>query len=168
MGSGGEIILINKKWWCSSMFKDFCCSIAKACLTLWPHGLQHTGPPCPLLSLGVCSNSCPLSQSCHPTILSSVAPFSSCPQTFPDRGFSNELARHIKWPKNWSLSFSINHSNEYSEFISFRIDLFDLLAVQGTLRSLLQHHSSNASLLWHSAFFMVQLLHPYMTTGRMK
>ena len=80
--------------------------------------------------------------------------------------FSNESVLHIRWPKYWSFSFSISPSNEYSELISFRIDCLDLPAVQGTLKSLLQHDSSKASILQHSAFFMVQLLHPYMTTGK--
>ena len=80
--------------------------------------------------------------------------------------FSNESALHIRWPKYWNFSFSINPSNEYSELISFRMDWLDLLAVQGTLKSLPQHHSSKASILPHSAFFMVQLSHPYMTTGK--
>ena len=93
---------------------------------------------------------------CHPFLL----PPSICPSI---RVFSNELLLLIRWPKNWS--FSLSPSNEYSRLISFRIDCFDL-AVQGTLRSLLQHHSSKASILWHSAFFMVQLLHPHMTTGK--
>ena len=89
------------------------------------------------------------------------------PSTFPRiRGFSNESALHIRWPKYWSFTFSISPSTEYSGSISFRIDWFDLLAVQGTLKSLLQHHSSKASVLWCSAFFMVQLSHPYMTTGK--
>ena len=87
------------------------------------------------------------------------------PSVFPSiRVFSNGLALHIRWPKYYSFSFSISPSNEHSGLISFRIDQFDLLAVQGTLKSLLQHHSSKASILWHSAFFMVQLSHPYMTT----
>ena len=86
---------------------------------------------------------------------------------FPSiRVFSNESVLCIRWPKDWSFSFSISPSNEYSGLISFRMDWLDLLAVQGTLRSLLQHHSSKASILWHSAFFMVQLSHPYMTTGK--
>ena len=80
--------------------------------------------------------------------------------------FSSESVLHIRWPKNCSFSFSIRPSNEYSGLTSSRIDWFDLLAVQGTLKSLLQHHSSKASILWHSAFFMVQLSHPYMTTGK--
>ena len=82
------------------------------------------------------------------------------------RVFSNESVLRIRWPKYWSFSFSISPSNEYSGLISFRIDWFDLLAVQGTLKSLLQHHSSKASILWCSAFFIVQLTHPYMTTGK--
>ena len=89
------------------------------------------------------------------------------PSIFPSiRVFSNESALHIRWPKYWSFNFSISPSNEYSWLISFRRDWFDLLAVQGTLKSLLQHHSSKASILWLSAFFMVQLSHPYMTTGK--
>ena len=87
---------------------------------------------------------------CHPLLLQ--------PSIFPSiRVFSNESVLHIRWPKNWSFSFSISPSNEYSELISFRIDWFDVLLVQGTLKSLLQHHSSKASILWCSAFFMVQL-----------
>ena len=89
------------------------------------------------------------------------------PSIFPSiRVFSNESALHIRWTKYWSFSLSISPSNEYSGLISFRIDWFDLLAVQGTLKSLLQHHSSKASILWHSTFLMVQLSHPYMTTGK--
>ena len=82
------------------------------------------------------------------------------------RVFSNDSALCIRWPKYWSFSFSISPSNEYSELVSFRIDWFDLLAVQRTVKTLLQHHSSRASILWHSAFFMVQISHPYMTTGK--
>ena len=89
------------------------------------------------------------------------------PSVFPSiRIFSNELSLYIRWPKYWSFSFSTSPSNEYSGLISFRIDWFDLLAVQGTLKSLLQHHSSKASILQHSAFFMVQLSYPYVTTGK--
>ena len=88
------------------------------------------------------------------------------PSIFPSiRVFSNESVLHIRWPKYWSFSFSISPSNEYSGLISFRIDCLDLLAVQGTLKSLLQHHSSKVSILWSPAFFIVQLSHPYMTTG---
>ena len=96
---------------------------------------------------------------CHPLLL-------LLPILPSIRVFSNESALHIRWPKYWSFSFSFSHSNEYSGIISFRIDWFDLLAIQGTLKSLLQHHSSKASVLWHSAFFIVQLSHPYMTTGK--
>ena len=89
------------------------------------------------------------------------------PSIFPSiRNFSKESVLHVRWPKYWSFSFSISPSNEYSGLISFRIDWWDLLAVQGTLKSLLQHHSSKASILQRSAFFMVQLSHPYMTTGK--
>ena len=89
------------------------------------------------------------------------------PSIFPSiRVFSNELALCIKWPKYWSFSFSLSPSNEYSGLISCRMDWLDLLAVQGTLKSLLQYHSSKASILWRSAFFIVQLSHPYMTTGK--
>ena len=96
---------------------------------------------------------------CHPLLLPPSI-FSSI------RVFSNEPVLHIRWPKYWSFSFNISPSSEYSRLISFSIYWFDLLAVQGTLKSLLQHHSSKASIFWHSAFFMVQLSHPYMTTGK--
>ena len=96
---------------------------------------------------------------CYPLLL--------LPSIFPNiRVFSNELVLHIRWPKYWSYSFSISPSKEYSGLISFRIDWLDLLAVQGTLKSLLQHHSSKASVLQRSAFFIVQLSHPFMTTGK--
>ena len=96
---------------------------------------------------------------CHPLLLP--------PSIFPSiRVFSNQSVLHITWPKYWSFSFSNSPSNEYSGLISFRTDWFDLLSVQGTLKSLLQHHSSKGSILWCSAFFMVQLSHPYMTTGK--
>ena len=120
------------------------------------HGLQHTRLPCPSPTPGVYSNSCPLSQRCHPTISSSVVPLSSCLQSFPASGsfpMSQYLA--IQWPKYWSFSFSVSPSNEYSGLISFRMDRLDLLVFQGTLKSLLQHHSSKASIIWHSAFFIV-------------
>jgi len=94
-------------------------------------------------------------------------PLPLLPSIFPSiRVFSNESVLHIRWPKYWSFSFSISPSNEYSGLISFRIDWLDLLAVQQILKSLLQHHSSKASILWCSAFFMIQLSHPYMTTGK--
>ena len=134
--------------------------------SLWPHGLQHTRPPSPWPTPRVCSNSCPLSHLCHPTISSSVVPSFTCLQPFPASGpFSMSQFFTIRWPKYWSFSFIIRPSNEHSGLISLRIDSFDL-TVQGALRSLLQRHSSKASILWHSAFFMVQLSHPYMTTGK--
>ena len=96
---------------------------------------------------------------CHPLLL--------LPSVFPNiRVFSNESALHIRWPQYWSFSFNISPFNEHPGLISFRMDWLDLLAVQETLRSLLQHHSSKASILWCSAFFIVQLSHPYMTTGK--
>ena len=135
--------------------------------SLRPHGLQHARPPCLLPAPRVYSNSCPLSWWCHPTISSSVVPFSSCLQIFPSiRVFSNESILCIRWPKYWSFSFSISPSNEYSGLISFRMDWLDLLAVHGTLKSLLQHHSSKVLTFQCSALFIVQLSHPYKTTGK--
>ena len=111
-----------------------------------------------------CLNSCPVSWWCHPAIASSVAPLLFLPSVFPSkRVFSSELALHIWWTRYWSFSFSTSSSNKYSGLISFRIDWFDLLAVQGTLKSLLEHHNSKASILQRSAFFMVQLSHPYIS-----
>ena len=134
---------------------------------LRPHGLKQARPPYPLPAPIIYSNSCPLSRWYHPTISSSVIPFSSCLQFFPSiRVFSNEPILCIRWPKYWNFSFSIRPSNEYSGLIAFRMDWLDLSVVQGTLKSLLQHHSSKASIFWHSAFFIVQLSHPYMTTGK--
>ena len=131
-----------------------------------PYGLQHTKLRCPsptpitncwsllkLMSIELVMPS---------TITSSVVPFSCCLQSFAASG-SFPMSQ---WPKYWSFSFSISLSNEYSGLIAFRIDWFDLLAVQGTLKSLLQHHSSKASILWHSAFLIFQLSHPYMTTRK--
>ena len=122
--------------------------------SLRPHGLQYTAPPCPSLSLGVCSNSCPLSQWCYLNISSSASPLSCCLQSFPASVFSNEWTLYIKWPKYWSFSFSISPSIEYSGLISFRIDWFDLPAVQRTLKSLLQNDSLKELILWCSASFM--------------
>ena len=135
--------------------------------SLWPHGLQNARLPCPSPTSRACSNSCPSSQWCHPTISSSVIPFSSHLQlllalgSFPRSQFFTSGGQRI----GVSASASIPY-NEYSGLISFRIYWLDLLAVQGPLKSLLQHHSSKASILQHSAFFIVQLLHPYMTTGK--
>ena len=140
-------------------------SVAQSCLTLRPHGLQHTRPPGPSSTPEAYSNSCPLSRWCHPTISSSVVAFSSCSQSFPASG-SFQMFFTSVWPKYCSFSFSISPSNEYAGLISFKMDGLDLLAVQRTLKSLPQHYSSKASILRHSAFFIVQLSHPYMTTGK--
>ena len=126
--------------------------------SLQPHGLQHTRPPCPSPTPRACSHSCPLSWWCHPTI-SSCRSLLLLPSVFPSiRVSSGDSVLHIRWPKYWSFSFNITPSNEYSGLISFRMDWLDLLAVQGTLKSLLQYHSSKASILWPSAFFIVPTL----------
>ena len=129
-----------------------------------PHGLQHPRPPFPSSTPQVYSNSCPLSWWCHPTISSFVVPISSYLQSFPASG-SFKMSQFFA-SKYWSFSFNISPSNEHPGLISFRMDLLDLLAVQRTLESLFQHHSSKASTLRHLAFFIVQLWHPYMTTGK--
>ena len=132
-----------------------------------PHGLQHARLPCPsptprsLLKLMSIQSVMPSNHLilCHPLLL--------LPSILPSiRVFSNESVLCIRWPKYWSFTFGISPSNEYSGLISFRMDWLDLLAVQGTLKSLLQHHSSKASILQCSAFFTVQFSHPYMTTGK--
>ena len=133
--------------------------------SLWPHGLQHARLPCPSLSPRAGSNSCPLSQWCHLNISSSVIPFSSCPQSFPASGSFSMSQLFASGDHSRSFSFSISPSNEDSGLISIRIDWFHLLAVQGTLKSLLQHNS-NTSILQGPAFFMVQLSHPYTTIGK--
>ena len=102
----------------------------------------------------------------HPAISSSLVPFSSYPQSLPASGTSSESTLRMRWTKYWSFSFSVSSSNEHPELISFRMDWLDLPEAQGTLRSLLQHHSSKASILRCSAFFTVQLSHPYMTSGK--
>ena len=134
--------------------------------SLQPQGMQNTRLFCPSQSPRACSNSCLLSQLCHPTISSSVIHFFFCLQSFPASVFYYESALPIKWPKYWRFSLSIRHSNENLGFISFRIDWFDLPAVKGTLKSLLYHHSSKVSILQCSVFFMVQLSHAYVTTGK--
>ena len=144
-----------------------CCSVTQSCplfATPWTTARQaslsinnsQSLPKLVSIKSGMPSNQLVL---CCPLFL--------LPSVFPSiRVFSNESALHIRWPKYWSFSFSISPFNEYSGLISFRIDWLDFLAVQGTLKSLLQHHSSKASILRRSAFFIVQLLHPYMTTGK--
>ena len=132
--------------------------------SLQPHGLQHARLPCPSLTPGVCSNSCLLSHWCH---ITSAILFSFLASVFPSiRVFSKWVSSLHHVAKVWSLSFSISSSNEYSGLISFRIDWFHLFAVQGTLKSLLQHYSLKASILQCSVFFMVQLSHRNMTTGK--
>ena len=131
--------------------------------SLWPRGLQHARPPCPSPTLGACSNaSVMLVMPANHLLL--CCPLLLLPSIFPSiRIFSSESVLHIRWPKYWSFSFSISPSNEYSGLTSFKIDWLDLLAVQGTLKSLLQHHSSKASVLQCSGFFIAQISHPYMT-----
>ena len=135
--------------------------------SLWPHESQHTRPPCPSPIPGVYSNSCPLSWWCHPAISSSVVPFSSCPQSLPASGSFPMSKLFASGSQSIGVSaFSIRPSNEYSGLNSFRMYWLDLLAVQGTLKSLVQHDSSKASVLQHSALFTVQLSHPYIPTGK--
>ena len=134
---------------------------------LWPHELQHTRLPCPSLFTWVCSNSCPLSQWCHPIISSSVSPFSSCPQSCPASGNfpMSQLFPSGSQSIEASASASVLPMNIQGWF-PLGLTGFDLLAVQGALKSLLQHHGLKASILQLSAFFMVQLSHPCMTTGK--
>ena len=141
-------------------------SLTQLCPTLRPHEPQHTRPACPSPTPGVHPNPCPLSRWCHPTISPSAIAFSFCPQSFPASESFQMSQLCIRWPKYWSFNSNISPSNEHPGLISFRMDWLDLLAVQGTLKSLLQHHSSKASILRCSAFFIVQLSHPYMTTGK--
>ena len=133
--------------------------------SLWPHGLYQAS-----LSFTICQSLLKLMsiESMMPlNRLILCCPLLLLPSIFPRiKVFSNESVLHIRWPKYWSFSFNISPSNEHPGLLSFRMDWLDLLAVQGTLKSLLQHHSSKASSLWHSAFFMVQLSHLYMTTGK--
>ena len=142
-------------------------SVAQSCPALRPHEPQRARPPCPSPTpessqthvhwIGDAIQ--PSWDGCRPLLL--------LPSSFPSiRGFSNESALRIRWPKYWSFIFKISPSNEHPGLISFRMDCLDLLVVQGTLKSLLQHHSSKASILWHSAFFIVQFSCPYMTSGK--
>ena len=142
---------------------QFSCSVVSD--SLRPHGLQHARPPwvnsqslLKLMSIESVMPSNHLILCCPLLLLTSILPNISI--------FSNESALCIRWPKYWSFSFSISPSKEYSRLISFRMDWMDLLAVQGTLKSLLQHRSSKASVLWHSVFFIVQISHLYMTSGK--
>ena len=125
--------------------------------SLRPRESQHARPPCPSPTPRVHSNSRPSSWWCHPAMSSSVVPFSSCPQSLPASGSFPMGQLRMRWPKYWSFSFSINPSNEHPGLISFRMDWLDLLAVQVTLKSLLQHHSSKASILWLPYLVIVNL-----------
>ena len=144
---------------------QFSCS---ACQTLWPHGLQASRQA----SLSITNSQSLLKLMFIKSVMPSnhlilCCPLLLLPSNFPSiRVFSSESVLHIRWPKYWSFSFSISPSNEYSELISFRMDWSGLLIVWGTLKSLLQHHSSKASVLQCSAFFIVHLSHPYMTAGK--
>ena len=137
--------LQNLFWVCGELVQVS--SVPQSCLTLPPHGLQHAWLPCPSLTPRTCSNSCPWSQWCHPTISCPVIPFSSCLQSFPTSRAFPMSHLSFRWPEYWSFSFSISPSNEHPGLLSFRMDWLDLLAVQETLKSLLQHHSSKASIL---------------------
>ena len=132
-------------------------------VSLWAHGLHHARLPCPSLSLRACSNISPLSQWCNPTLSSSLAPLASFLQYFPGSIFSNESALCIRWPKYWS--FSISLPMNIQGWFPLESTGLNCLLAKG-LSSLLQHHNLKASVLWHSTFFMVQLSHPYMTTGK--
>ena len=152
--------------WSAKFIIPYCCSVAKSCLTLCipmncsmpGFSVLHSLPEFAQTHVHWLSNAIHCLILCHPLLL--------LPSIFPSiRVFSNELVLHIRWPKYWHLSFIFSPSNEYSWLISFRIDQFDLLAVEGTLKSLLQPHNSKASILQYLTFFMVQLSHPYMTTG---
>ena len=136
--------------------------------SLGPNGLQHARPPFPSRTHRAYSDSCQWSRWCHPTV-SSCRRLLLPPSIFPSISvFSNVSVLRIRWPSYWHFSFSSNPSSEYSGLVSFRIDWLDLFAVQGTLKSLLQLHSSKGSILQCSAFFIVQLSHPYMTPGKIK
>ena len=149
--------LVWTSWSLDAPMWACCCSVVQLGLTLRPHDPQHARPPCPSPTPRVYSNSCPLSQWCHPANLSSVVPFSSCLQSFPASGPFLMSWLFKSAGQSIGFSFSISPSNEYSGLISFRMDWLDLFAIWGTLKSLLQHHSSTATLLRCSAFFIVQL-----------
>ena len=142
---------------CSVQFSS---SVVSVCLQ--HYGLQHARLPYPSPTPGACSSLCPSSWWCHPTISSSLFPFSSCLQSF----LTSESFPMSQFFPNWSFNFSISPSSEYSVLISFRMDWFDLVEVQMILKSLLQHCSLKATILWRSALFMVQLSHLYMTPGK--
>ena len=139
---------------CTFSSVQFSCSVVSD--ALWPQESQHARPPCPSQNFGGQPNPCPSSQWCHPAMSSSVRPLLLLPPIPPSiRVFSNESTLRMRWPKFWSFSFSISPSSEHPGLICFRMDWLDCLAVQGTLKSLLQHHSPKALILQHSAFFTV-------------
>ena len=140
-----------------------CCCRAQLFAT---QGLHHASLPCPSPPPGICSDSCLLSQWCHPHTCPLSTPSSPAFNLSQHQGLFQGASSCIRYPKYWSFSFSISPSNEYSELISFRINWFDFLAVQSNLKSLLQHHSSKASILLRSALFMVHFSHPYITNGK--
>ena len=155
------IVLVSAVQQSDSVIRSDQISCSVVSDSLRPHESQHARPPSPTPTPGVHWDSRPSSQWCHPAISSSGVPLLLLPPIPPSiRVFSNESTLRMRWPKYWSFSFSIIPSKEIPGLISFRIDWLDLLAVQGTLKSLLQHHSSKASILWRSAFFTVQLSHP--------
>ena len=157
---------MNECAWNQDCFSSVQFSRSVVSDSLRPHELQHARPPCPSSTPGVHWDSRPLSRWCHPAISSSVVPFFSCPQSLPASEFFPISQLFMRCPKYWSFSFSIVPTKEHSGLISFGMDWLDPLTVQGTLKSLLQHHSSKASILWCSAFFTVQLSHLYRTTGK--
>ena len=151
---------LRKKFLVNYINKNKITSVQSLCC-VWlfgPHGLQHARPPCPSPTPGAYSNTYLLNWWCHPTISYSVIPFSSHFESFPAWGYfpMSQSFLCIRWPKYWSFSFGISPSNEHPGLVSFMMDSLDLLAVQGTLKSLLQHHSSKASIVGCSAFFIVQ------------
>ena len=150
------------QWWRHAPSVQFSRSVVSD--SLRPHGLQHARPPCPWSTPRACSNSCPSSQWCHLAISPSVIPFSSCPQSLPSPGLLKWVSPSHQVAKVLEFQLPYQSSNEHSGLISFRMDCLDLPAVQETKR-LLQLHISKASILRRSAFFTVQLSHPYMTTG---
>ena len=156
----------SKKLWSWHLVPSVQFSHSVVSWSLWPYGLQHTKPPCPSPTTGAYSNSCPLSQWCHQTISSSAIPFSFTFNLSQHQGLflrvssSHQVAKVFEFQlQHYLLQWRIRTD-------SFKMDWFYLLAVQGTLKSLLQHHSSKTAILQHSAFFIVQLSHPYMTTGK--
>ena len=163
----GRLYLTAAKMWSDGQISvQFSLSVMSNCLQL--HGLQHTRLPCPLPTPRACSNSSPLSWQWHPNISSSVIPFFSCLQSFPESGSFPMSQFFASGDQSIGASVSESVLLVNSGLISFRIDWFDILAVQGTLKSLLQHHTLKTSILWHSVFFMIQLSHVYMTTGKKK